>query len=411
MDRDGELSSAAEPWSVAALNQWLKDCVEAEPALHRVWAIGEVSSAKQFPSGLYFTLADTEDDAAIGCVVWRGQADRLTVVPQAGQQVIVLGEVQLWPKRGELKLVAWQVLPAGEGLQALRLQQLRDRLAEEGLLDPDRRRPLPVHPRAIAVVTSPRAAAWGDIQRTLLQRHPGLPVLFSPALVQGDRAPESIIRAIEQVTADGRAEVLILARGGGATEDLSCFNDEALVRTVAACPIPVITGIGHQRDESLCDLVADWCAHTPTAAAERAVPSLAELRSAWADRALGLKLAMDGYLADRADRLGDLRQRLERLRPDRQLQRETERLTSLRHRLRLAMEHRLDQERDRQTALQQALRSLDPAQVVQRGYGVVRTEQGTLIRRANQVQPGDRLTIQLAEGWIFVTVGLTTPQP
>lgn len=398
------LSSAADPWPVALLNQWLKDCVESQPALHRVWTIGEVSSAKQFPSGLYFTLADPEAEAAIGCVVWRGQADRLATLPQPGQQVTVLGEVQLWAKRGELKLVVWQVLPAGEGLQALRLQQLRDRLAAEGLFDPERRRPLPARPQTIAVVTSPRAAAWGDIQRTLLQRSPGLRVLLSPALVQGDRAPASLMRAIERVVADGRAEVLIVSRGGGATEDLSCFNDEQLVRCLADCPIPTITGIGHQRDQSLCDLVADWCAHTPTAAAERAVPSLADLQGMLADRTLALKLAMDRYLGDRADRIAELRQRLSRQRPDRQLQRATDRQANLQQRLLQAISHRLDREQHRQTALSQTLRSLNPAQVLQRGYAVARDANGAIVRRADQLQPGTWLTLQLAEGSVRVQV-------
>lgn len=397
-------SSATEPWSVATLNQWLKDCVEAEPALHRVWVMGEVSSAKPFPSGIYFTLTDREATAAIGCVVWRGQVDRLASLPEPGQQVIALGELQLWPKRGELKLVTWQLLPAGAGLQTLRMQQLHDRLAAEGLFDPDRRRPLPAFPQTVAVITSPRAAAWGDIQRTLLQRHPGLRVLFVPALVQGDRAPISLMRAIAQVVVDGRADLLILARGGGATEDLSCFNDEQLVRTLADCPIPVITGIGHQRDQSLCDRVADWCAHTPTAAAERAVPSLVELRNRWAEQALGLKLAMDRYLQDRLDRVDLLQQRLGRLRPDRQWQRETERLTDLRRRLGMAMQHRLDREQQRQQALNQTLRSLDPNQVLQRGYSLVRNDQGAIVRRAAQTQPGDRLRIQLADGWLEVKV-------
>ncbi|TAD79441.1 MAG: exodeoxyribonuclease VII large subunit [Oscillatoriales cyanobacterium] len=405
------LSSATDPWPVALLNQWLKDWVESQPALHRVWTIGEVSSAKQFPSGLYFTLADPESEAAIGCVVWRGQADRLATRPQPGQQVTVLGELQVWAKRGEVKLVVWQVLPAGEGLQALRLQQLRDRLAADGLFDPARRRSLPDRPQMIAVVTSPRAAAWGDIQRTLLQRSPGLQVLLSPALVQGDQAPASLIEAIDRVVTDGRAEVLIVSRGGGATEDLSCFNDEQLVRCLADCPIPTITGIGHQRDESLCDLVADWCAHTPTAAAERAAPSLADLQGMVADRTLALKLAMDRYLGDRADQIATLRQRLGHQRPDRQLQRATDRQASLQQRLLQAIGYRLDREQQRQTALAQTLRSLNPAQVLQRGYALARDADGAIVRRVDQLKPGDRLTLQLAEGAVQVQVQFQVQVP
>ena len=195
-------------------------------------------------------------------------------MPAVGEQIIVLGSIRLYPARGEYQLSVWQAIPAGVGLQALRFQQLKNRLTAEGLFDDERKQPLPTHPQTIAVVTSPTAAAWGDIQKTLKSRYPGLQVLFSPATVQGEQAPNSIAKAIQRVEKDGRAEVLILGRGGGAVEELACFNDERVVRAIAECSIPIITGIGHQRDESLADLAADASVHTPTAAAEIVVPSL-----------------------------------------------------------------------------------------------------------------------------------------
>jgi YD repeat-containing protein len=170
-----------------------------------------------------------------------------------------------------------QVLPMGEGLQALKLQKLKQRLSAEGLFDRERKRSLPTQPQIIAVVSSPTAAAWGDIRRTLLSRYPGVLVLLSPATVQGETAPQSIERAIDRVVIDGRAEVLILARGGGAVEDLSCFNSEIVVRAISECSIPVVTGIGHERDESLADLVADVRMATPTAAAAIVVPAQEDL--------------------------------------------------------------------------------------------------------------------------------------
>ena len=260
--------------SVAGLTDYLRLLLEQDQILRQVWVTGEVSSASHHRSGLFFTLKDTDGTASIKCVAWNSQLAKLAQMPVAGEQLIILGSIRVYPQRGEYQLTVWQVLPAGVGLQALRYQQLKKRLEAEGLFDTDRKRSLPPHPQTIAVVTSPTAAAWGDIQKTLKHRYPGLHILFSPATVQGEQAPTSIVKAIERVIKDGRAEVLILSRGGGAVEELACFNDERVVIAVANCSIPVITGIGHQRDESLTDLVADICVHTPTAAAETEVPPL-----------------------------------------------------------------------------------------------------------------------------------------
>lgn len=408
---DGLLRPTPEqPLSIADLSAYLKIVVEGDAILSQLWLTGEVSSAKAFPSGLYFTLKDPEAEAVITATIWRGQLARLTVVPTVGDRVIVLGQVQIWPKRGEYKLVVWQVLPAGAGLAALRLNQLRDRLAAEGLFDDDRKRPLPSQPQTIAVVTSRQAAAWGDIQQTLRDRDPGVRVLLAPAHVQGESAPKTLVAAIERVVADGRAEVLILARGGGATEDLSCFNDERLVRTLAACPIPTITGIGHQRDESLCDRVADLCAHTPTAAAERAVPSVSQLRRSVADRRVLLLSAFFKRLDRATDQLETLRHRLAQARPDRQLAHHHDQLAHLRHRAKAGLQQRLIQEHHRCDRLQQALAALDPAQVLDRGYAVVRHEaSGAIVRDSQAVAIDDILILQLGTGQVRVRVESIDP--
>jgi exodeoxyribonuclease VII large subunit len=265
--------------SVSGLTSYLQDLLEQDEQLVQIWLTGEVSSANHHRSGLFFALQDPDEEATLQCVVWKSYLEKLTIMPEPGEQVIVLGRIRLYPQRGQYQLVVWQVLPAGEGLRALRYQQLRERLAAEGMFAPERKRPIPLHPQVIGVVTSPQAAAWGDIQRTLKSRYPGLRVLFSPSLVQGDQAAESIVKAIARLEADHRAEVILLARGGGASEDLACFNDERVVRAIATCRIPIISGIGHQRDETLADLAADYFAHTPTAAADLAVPCLDDLQS------------------------------------------------------------------------------------------------------------------------------------
>ncbi|HIK33494.1 MAG TPA: exodeoxyribonuclease VII large subunit [Oscillatoriales cyanobacterium M59_W2019_021] len=395
---------AESPLSVTGLTEYIQAVLEDDPQLRRVWVVGEVSNAKPHSSGTFFTLRDSDGEAAVQCVAWRSQLPKLAALPVVGEQIIVLGGLRVYPPRGEYRLYVWQALPAGEGLQALRYRQLHDRLAAEGLFDENRKRSLPPHPQTIAVVTSPQAAAWGDIQRTLKQRYPGLHVLLSPAVVQGVSAPASIAAAIDRVGNDGRAELLILARGGGAVEDLACFNDERVVRAIATCPVPVITGIGHQRDESLADLAADVCAHTPTAAAERAVPSLEELSVRHRMRVAALSVAVADRLQQEKWRFQQLQQRLHRVFPDRQLQREQEDLHRLRDRLIRATKLQLQREIGHYHFLQEKLAALDPYKVLQRGYAVVRQETGEIARSATELAEGETLTIQFSIGRVRVKI-------
>jgi exodeoxyribonuclease VII large subunit len=326
-----------------------------------------------------------------------------------GEQVTVLGTVKVYPQRSSYQITVWQILPTGDGLKALRYRQLKQRLEAEGLFDPQYKRPLPTLPQTIAVVSSPQAAAWGDIQRSLAQHHPGLHILFSPAIVQGDSAPDSIVAALERAAQDGRAEVVILARGGGASEDLGCFDDERVVRAVAECPIPVVTGIGHQRDESLADLAADLCAHTPTAAALAAVPALADLEANHQQRIDQIKSLVTITLATTQGDLTDLGQRLQRLRLDQRLHQQQERLRILKRRLAYAVQGDLRRATDRCQALRAHLLTLDPDTVVRRGYALVKDEAGHLVTQADTLNLGQTLLVQLAQGQ--ATVQVTAIQP
>lgn len=390
--------------SVAGLTSYIQLLLEHDEVLRQVWVVGEVSSLNRHPKGVFLTLQDPETKAEIKCVVWNSQLSRLAQIPVQGGQIVVLGSIRLYPQRGQYQLTVWQVLPAGEGLLALRLRQLRDRLEAEGLFDLERKRTLPAHPQAIAVVTSPTAAAWGDIQKTLKRRYPGLSVLFSPATVQGEQAPTSIVKAIDRVERDGRAEVLVLTRGGGAVEELACFNDERVVRAVAECSIPVITGIGHQRDETLTDLVADACAHTPTAAAELVVPDLAVVYAEHRQRIETLQAAVQQQLNVAGDRYYSLSGRLGRLRLDREIQREIEFLNWKKQQLIQVTQQRSQKARQHYHLLAQKLASLDPHAVLKRGYAVVRQENGAIARSAAQLAPGQELLIQLSQGNIKVKV-------
>ncbi|MCT7948819.1 exodeoxyribonuclease VII large subunit [Ancylothrix sp. C2] len=378
----GNSSIPETAFSITAITSYIKNLLETNELLQLVWVVGEVSSLNPHRNGhLYFSLQDSQRGATLNCVVWNRQQSRLTHRPELGKKVVVLGSLQLYPQQGKYQLSALQVIDAGAGLQQMRLQQLRNRLEAEGLFDPTRKRPLPPHPQTIAVVTSPNGAAWGDIQRTLKQRYPGLRVLLSPATVQGEQAPASIVAAIKRIEKDGRAEVLILARGGGAVEDLASFNDERIIRAVAECKIPVITGLGHERDESLTDLVADICAHTPTAAAAKVVPNLAELYTAHRYRLQRLYDSVENKCEQKRNNLEQLRDRLVR-----------------------GMQTRLNQETERCRYLGEKLSVLDPQAVLKRGYAVVQLDDGTIVRSIDSVKVGEEVTILLAGGRLRVKV-------
>jgi exodeoxyribonuclease VII large subunit len=390
--------------SVSGLTEYIRLLLEHDEQLRQVWVSGEVSSANRHRSGLFFTLSDSDGTAAIKCVVWNSQLAKLAQIPTVGEQLIILGGIKVYRDRGEYQLQVWQAIPGGVGLQALRFQQLRKRLEMEGLFAPERKRALPLHPQIIAVVTSPTAAAWGDIQKTLRQRYPGLQVLFSPATVQGEQAPDSIAHALRRVEKDGRAEVVIIARGGGAVEELACFNDERVVRAVASCSIPVITGIGHQRDESLVDLVADACVHTPTAAAELVVPSLEELYTQHEQRAIALGESVRYWVERKQEKLLAMGNRLRRLRLDRQVQQEMQALGWKHQQLVGVTRGRLERASQHVELLRQKLVSLDPKAVLQRGYAVVRREEGVIVRDATELVVGEELVVELGRGGVKVRV-------
>ena len=386
--------------SVAGLTDYIQELLEQDEQLRQVWVTGEVSSANRHRSGLFFTLQDPDSKASIQCVVWTSQLSKLVQLPVSGEQLIVLGSLRVYPQRGQYQLSVWQALPAGEGLQSLRYRQLRNRLEAEGLFDEERKRSLPTHPQIIGVVTSPQAAAWGDIQRTLKRRYPGLQVLLSPAQVQGELAPASIIAAIERVARDGRAQLLILSRGGGASEDLACFDDERVVRAIAQCSIPVLTGIGHQRDESLADLVADAYAHTPTAAAELAVPELVTLYAEHQQRQRAFENAVTQVLDASNHHLQRLQERLGRLPLERQLRDEQKAIAKQRQQLMQSTSRRLRQATQHCEFLRQKLATLDPENVLKRGYAVVRRENGTIARSATNLVLEQEVQIQFGEGQV-----------
>lgn len=367
-------------WSVAGLLLAVSDALRNR--LPSVAVRGEISGFSRAASGhCYFNLKDdTGAQAGLRCVMFRRVAGMLDFVPRDGVQVELRGRLEIYEARGELQLVAESVRSVGAGSLFEEFMRLKARLGAEGLFDAGRKRALPVFPRCIGLVTSPAGAAVHDVLTTLRRRSPHVRVLLVPTLVQGAAAVESLVQALAQANALAGPELLILCRGGGSLEDLAAFNAEAVVRAVAASRLPVVAGVGHETDFSLTDLAADLRAPTPTAAAEIAVPAL----------------------ADQLERLAALGQRLGRA-ARRPLELASQRLDGLALRLRepqrvLARQH----ERLAQTAAR--LHALDPRQVLARGYTWVEDEAGRPVTSAAGVRAGQWLQAVWADGRAAVTV-------
>ncbi len=453
---------APKIYTVAELVNRAHRCIEQN--FNGVHVEGEVTNLRIVSSGhAYFTLRDAE--ALLPVAMWRSALSRLRFKMQDGQRLRVYGRPGIYAAQGKFQLYAERAEPAGQGALLLQLEQLKARLAAEGLFARERKRPLPRWPRVIGVVTSATGAAIHDILKVARRRCP-VRILLAPAVVQGDEAPASIIRALTRLQAMPEVEVIIVGRGGGASEDLWAFNDEGVARAVAACRVPVVSAVGHEVDITICDYVADLRAATPSHAAELVVPDrngclqqLHQLR-----RRLGMAthrhllneqsrrerathrlqvLARRLIYAPRRD-LAALVGRLEALHPRRRLDRDRKRLAALlarlqqqhpRHRLsqlrrRLAAaelrlqpqhpRHRLAQLRRRlataELALQQrasqlsqparlrlagaagALNALSPLAVLERGFAVLHGPTGKVVRTADQVEPGDELTVRLHRG-------------
>ena len=315
------------PWSVGELTRALKNAVE--PKFRDVWVAGEVANLRRQGSGhVYFTLKD--DEATIGAVLWASQARRVKFALQEGQEVLARGFVEIYPPHGKYQLSVQEVEPRGAGALAVLLQQVKERLQADGLLDPARKRRLPFVPRRVGVATSPTGAALRDFLRVLHARFPSLPVLVAPCRVQGEGAAATVISAVRALCR-AKVDVVVVTRGGGSQEELWAFNDERLARALAACPVPVVSAVGHEVDVTVADLVADVRAATPTHAAQLVAPvrdelaaGLAALR-ARAGRALageverrrGALRALRAELADPAHLLSRERHRRGRPRPPR----------------------------------------------------------------------------------------------
>jgi len=439
-------------WPVRELVGQVRELIELEYG--DVWVEGEISNFRPAPSGhLYFTLKDA--DAQLPIVLFRRQAMLLRFRPEDGLHVLVRGRVSVYEQRGQMQLVAETMEPVGAGSLQLAFEQLKQRLKAEGLFDAARKRPLPAFPRAVGIVTSPAGAVIRDFLNIVNRRHAGLTVLILPVAVQGDQAPAEIESGLAQLNESGLVDVIVLARGGGSLEDLAAFNSERVARAIAVSRLPVVSAIGHETDFTIADFAADLRAPTPSAAAElitEAQHKIAEHlanQSHRLDRAVRFQLlqarqrltrlpvsraesrlstqlhrqaqrlddlsfrqeaALAGQLRQRQSHVAELAAAVLRHDPRQALAQARERLLASRTRIDRSLERTLQRSAVRIGALNGRLHSLSPLAVLERGYALVLSADGSLIRSTAQIAPGDRLTTRLADG-AFTSRVETTDSP
>ena len=388
--------------SVSQLNRYVAFRLHEDDKLRMVLVRGEIANfTRNFRSGhCYFSVRDEE--ASVRAVMFRSHADRLPFQPENGMHIILQGAVTLYERDGAYQINVTDRQPDGVGAQALALQQRREKLAKLGYFAPERKRPLPVMPQKIGIVTSRSGAALHDMLQILERRYPIGTVCIYPALVQGDAAPESIANALK-IAGNDRCDVILMGRGGGSNEDLSAFQSETVAKAVFESPVPVISAVGHETDHCIADEVADQRAPTPSAAAELAVPELSALKNAVSSQMQRMERAFSANLEKNERALQQIRQRLTQASPEARLELLTAQHSALTGRLHRAVQQYLQQRTDGLQMQLAKLEAFSPVAILQRGYALVYHE-NTLVRRADSLQAGDPLTIQLANGSVTASV-------
>ena len=402
-----DFSNERKILSVSDLNHEARLLVES--GLGTVWVEGEISNLARPSSGhMYWTLKDAR--AQVRCAMFRQAARRLEVPIDNGQQVLVKARASIYEARGEFQLIVDYLEEAGEGMLRRRFEELKRKLAAEGLFDADRKQALPALPGRIGVVTSPTGAALSDVLIALRRRFPATAVLIYPTSVQGDGAPEEIVRALGLAEERADCDVLIVTRGGGSIEDLWAFNEEFVARALAAMTIPIISGVGHETDFTIADFVADVRAPTPSQAAELAVPEQAELMARLARHLDHLRRGASRRLGDEARKLDALAHRLSRAHPGVAIRFSHQRLDELESRLGRAMKTRMERFRNRLTLADRALASLSPLATLDRGYAIVsRQADGSVVTDSATITRGAHIDVALARGHIAATVDRSDP--
>jgi exodeoxyribonuclease VII large subunit len=387
---------STQEWTVSKLTYYIRRLLEENEVLQDVWVQGEISNLSRPASGhVYFTLKDSS--AALRCVMWKTSAVRLGIALQDGRAVEVHGKIGVYEVSGQYQLYVDQIRPVGEGALYQEFMRLKAMLEAEGLFAPERKRPIPMFPQKVGIVTSATGAALRDMLNTLRRRLPLVEVILAPSPVQGTEAPPALVKAIQLLNYQ-LPDVILLARGGGSIEDLWAFNDERVVRAVAMSQVPIICGVGHETDFTLCDFAADLRAPTPTAAAELATQiTLIDLRAALQNYKTRILSATLNLLAEHKTSLFSLVSQLRYVSPERRIQSERQRVDELARRMHSSLFHHIQLESSHIKGMQRRLEALNPMAVLARGYAMVtRKADGGVV--SHVAQASEEMKVRVSDG-------------
>lgn len=393
---------ARNVYTVKQVNSYIKNMFTQDFMLNRIYVKGEVSNCKYHTSGhIYFSLKD--ESGTIACVMFAGQRGGLSFHMREGQQIIVLGSVNVYERTGSYQLYAQEIRLDGEGTLYEKYQMLKQELEEMGMFAPEYKKAIPRYAKRIGVVTAPTGAAVRDIMNISARRNPYVQLLLYPAQVQGEGAKESIVRGIRMLETKN-VDVIIVGRGGGSIEDLWAFNDECVARAIFDCQVPVISAVGHETDVTIADYVADLRAPTPSAAAELAVWDYRQLQEYLDECRLRMNRSMTGTIRINRLRLKELDVRLSYLHPRHKLQDQQQRLIELEEELRTLMRDRVKEARHRLAIQIEKLNGLSPVRKLNQGFAYVEEADGGVVKSIRQVEMGDELTVYVTDGLIRTSV-------
>lgn len=393
---------ARNVYTVKQVNSYIKNMFTQDFMLNRIYVKGEVSNCKYHTSGhIYFSLKD--ESGTIACVMFAGQRGGLSFHMREGQQIIVLGSVNVYERTGSYQLYAQEIRLDGEGTLYEKYQMLKQELEEMGMFAPEYKKAIPRYAKRIGVVTAPTGAAVRDIMNISARRNPYVQLLLYPAQVQGEGAKESIVRGIRMLETKN-VDVIIVGRGGGSIEDLWAFNDECVARAIFDCQVPVISAVGHETDVTIADYVADLRAPTPSAAAELAVWDYRQLQGYLDECRLRMNRSMTGTIRINRLRLKELDVRLSYLHPRHKLQDQQQRLIELEEELRTLMRDRVKEARHRLAIQIEMLNGLSPVRKLNQGFAYVEEADGGVVKSIRQVEMGDELTVYVTDGLIRTSV-------
>lgn len=389
--------------SVTQLNEYIRGKMDADPLLGQVAVRGEISNYKLYPSGHhYFTMKD--ENCALRCVMFKGNAVRLRFRPENGMKIIAMGKISVFPRDGAYQLYCTALTVDGVGDLHVAFEQLKKKLAAQGLFDPAHKKPLPRYPETIGIVTSSAGAAVHDMLRILRKRYPLSRVLLLPVRVQGVEAPGEIAAAIGYANRQKLADLLIVGRGGGSIEDLWAFNDEQVAYAIYHSEIPIISAVGHEPDVTISDYVADLRAATPSNAAELAVPDQDVLRQNLDSFGAAMATSLSRQIKAARQQLNILSQSPALCSPAGYLEQKMKSLEILKNRLTAAQNQSLGQKNARYIAVVSKLDAMSPLKVLTRGYAMAQTQDGRVLRSVSKVELGDRILVSLSDGKLSATV-------